>query len=118
MQTAHPESADERRLGWVSSIALSSAQESQIEENMRVRYEGPEPDEQDEMRAERLRVLDVFKSDAFVMDQVVPPKSEDDIERWVNHAVVLAAAATPVLTAEQRSAAASMLRTRAMRSGK
>jgi hypothetical protein len=117
-QTAHQKSAEERRLGWVSSLVLSSAQESQIEGNVRARYEGPEPDEQDEMRAERMSVLEAFKGDAFVMDQVVPPKSEDDIERWVNHAVVLAAAATPVLTAEQRTAAASILRTRATRSGR
>jgi Spy/CpxP family protein refolding chaperone len=101
--------------GWLSKLELTHAQKSQVETNFRTLYASIDPDGRTEWWDEHVRLLEAFKGDAFVMSQVAPPKTGDEIERRVDHIVNMAKAATPVLTSDQREAGAALLRSWAAR---
>jgi Spy/CpxP family protein refolding chaperone len=112
MESSRQGGDDEGHLGWISKkLGLTSTQQSQAEMNYRTYYEAIDPGARAEMRQERMQMLEAFKGDSFVMSQLMPPRGADDIQRWVNHVVVVAAATAPVLTPDQRAAEAALFRT-------
>jgi Spy/CpxP family protein refolding chaperone len=113
MQAAGEQRSEERagHVSWLANqLDLTPAQEEAIESNMRAFNKSPGIDEGAEADAECRRLLRAFAGDTFVMSQVAPPKSSDEIQTWVDKLVLGAQAAAPVLTAGQRGRAASMLR--------
>jgi len=98
--------------GWIpkKKLDLTSAQEAEAEEKFRTYYASIDPEARIETPDDRWRLLDAFEEDTFVMSDVAPPKSRDAIRRCVDRSVTTARAMAPVLTPEQRSAAASLWR--------
>jgi Spy/CpxP family protein refolding chaperone len=102
-------------LGWWSSkLNLTPAQQNQVETNYRTFYNSIDPNARAKLDSEHMRLLEAFKGSTFVMNQVVPLRTGAEIELRVEHMVNMARAATPVLTAEQRATATSLLRSRAI----
>jgi Spy/CpxP family protein refolding chaperone len=118
---AGPQAGGEGRGGrgmWGRALNLTDAQKQQIEVNLK--SIGPAPDKANwkEAREAHKRVLEAFKGDRFVMNEVAPPRDPRQIEQGVERVVRLAKASTPVLTPEQRATAAAKLREMAARSEK
>jgi len=64
------------------------------------------------------KAMEAFKSDHFVMDEVMPQAdTEKAIKQGLEHGVRFAKAALPILTEEQRKTAARMIRERADKPG-
>jgi Spy/CpxP family protein refolding chaperone len=94
---------------WARELNLTQAQKDQIRVNLR--SIGPSVDKTvwQEARESREHVLEAFKGDRFVMNEVAPAKDPRLIDQGVERIVRMAKASAPVLTAEQRTAAAAKL---------
>jgi Spy/CpxP family protein refolding chaperone len=94
---------------WSRMLNLSDAQREQIKTNLR--SIGPAPDKTvwKEARETRQRVLEAFKGDRFVMNEIAAPRDPRVVDERVESMVRLAKASAPVLTAEQRAMASAKL---------
>jgi Spy/CpxP family protein refolding chaperone len=104
--------------GPLGTLNLSDAQKQQIHTAMQSAHQAPSDAEKNEMKTyfeARKQMLQAFEGDRFVMRELVPPKPADAIQREADRIVTLASAATPVLTADQRSTASAKLRAMAAR---
>jgi Spy/CpxP family protein refolding chaperone len=104
---------------WAEELKLSDDQRAQIKAAIEQRV-GAAPQGAGggrpwmERKARGAKWLDAFKQDRFVFDEVAPPQpAGQDGARACDRFVGMVEAAVPVLTAEQRAAAAQMLRARA-----
>jgi Spy/CpxP family protein refolding chaperone len=100
------------------ALDLTPAQRDQIKANLG--SSGPALDKSvwKEARESRQHVLEAFKGDRFVMNEVAPQKDPRVIEQGIEHIVRIAKASAPVLTAEQRATAAAKLQKMATRAAK
>jgi len=105
-ESAHP--------AWVArelGLTPTQTQEDKIEANLSSLESAPSgTDARAEGQEQHMRVLEAFKGPTFVMSQIAAPKNSNSIARAVGHIVVVAQAASPVLTLDQRASAAAMLR--------
>ena len=94
---------------WGRALSLTPAQRDQIKVNLR--STGPTVNRSvwQEARESRQHVLEAFKADRFVMNEVTPQKDPRIIDQGVERIVRVAKASAPVLTPEQRAAAAAKL---------
>ena len=69
----------------------------------------------EEAHESREQVIQAFKGDRFVMNEIAPTKDPRLVDEGVVHMVRLAKASAPVLTAEQRATAAAKLQEMAAR---
>jgi Spy/CpxP family protein refolding chaperone len=94
-------------------LNLTDAQRAQIATNLR--SIGPATDRSAWKGAHETErhVLEAFKGDRFVMNEVAPPRDPRLVEQEAMRVVRMAKASAPVLTVTQRSTAATELRTRA-----
>jgi Spy/CpxP family protein refolding chaperone len=93
---------------WSRALGLTDAQRAQIKANLGS-APAVDPALRVEARTERQRVLDAFKGDRFVMNEIAPARDPRLIDEEAGRMVRLAKAAAPVLTAEQRATAAAKL---------
>lgn len=101
---------EHRGFGPMGHLNLTDAQKQQIQANLKAG--GAAPDRslwQSEMESHR-RVMEAFKNDRFVMNEIAPPKDPRVIDAEVGRMVTFAKAAAPVLSAEQRATASAKLR--------
>ena len=101
--------------GPLGHLNLTDTQKQQIQANLK--SGGAAPDRslwQGEMESHR-RIMEAFKSDRFVMNEIAPPKDPRVIDAEVGRMVTFARAAAPVLTPEQRATASAKLRAMAQR---
>ena len=105
---------------WGRALNLSDAQKQQIAVNLRSIGQGADANKTawKEQRSARQHLLEAFKADRFVMNEVAPPRDPQQVEQGVERIVRLAKASAPVLTPEQRATAAAKLHEMAARSGK
>jgi Spy/CpxP family protein refolding chaperone len=104
---------------WAEDLKLTDAQRSQIKDAMRAQWKaGREHNEASavtEMKAHKdhgQQVLQAFKGDRFVMDEVAPKKDTRMMAtKMSGHLIRMAETVMPILTPEQRTIAASKLRT-------
>jgi Spy/CpxP family protein refolding chaperone len=104
---------------WAEDLKLTDAQRSQIKDAMRAQWkEGHEHAEgqpMTEMKAHKenaQKVLDAFKGDRFVLDEVAPKKDTREMAaKMSGHFLRMAETVMPILTPEQRTIAAQKLRT-------
>jgi Spy/CpxP family protein refolding chaperone len=104
---------------WAEDLKLTDAQKSQIKDAMRAQWKaGHEQGEghpMTEMKAHKdhgQQVLEAFKADRFVMDEVAPKKDTRAMAaKMSGHFIQMAETVMPILTAEQRTLAAQKLRT-------
>ena len=103
---------------WGRALGLTDAQKAQIAVNLK--SIGPAPDKAvwKEARDARVHLLEAFKADRFVMNEVAPPRDPRVIEQGVDRIVRIAKASAPVLTQEQRATAAAKLHEMATRAKK
>jgi Spy/CpxP family protein refolding chaperone len=99
---------------WGRALGLTEAQRAQIKANLGS-TPTVDPGLRVEARTERQRVLDAFKGDRFVMNEIAPARDPRLIDEEAGRLVRLAKAAAPVLTAEQRATAAAKLQQMAAR---
>ncbi|MGO8998650.1 MAG: hypothetical protein ACLQVI_35455 [Polyangiaceae bacterium] len=94
---------------WERGLNLTSSQVDQIKVNLR--SIGPTPDKSvwKEARESQRHVLEAFKGDRFVMNEVAPQRDPRIVDQGVEGIVRIAKASAPVLTPEQRTAAAAKL---------
>jgi Spy/CpxP family protein refolding chaperone len=93
---------------WGRALGLTDAQRAQIKANLGS-TPAVDPALRVEARTERQRVLDAFKGDRFVMNEIAPARDPRLIDEEPGRMVRLAKAAAPVLTADQRATAAAKL---------
>jgi Spy/CpxP family protein refolding chaperone len=93
---------------WGRALGLTDAQRAQIKANLGG-APAVDPALRLEARTERERVIEAFKGDRFVMNEIAAPKDPRLINEEAARMVRLAKAAAPVLTAEQRATAAAKL---------
>lgn len=110
---------------WAQELNLSDAQREQIKTALEQHFraaaqeQGASHEQADEhpwMEAKRrgAKLLDAFKQDRFVLDEVAPRQNpEEQAVRSSGFFLGMAEAALPILTPEQRKAAAEKLRSRA-----
>jgi len=106
---------------WAEDLKLTDAQKSQIKDAMRAQWKGGHDHEQgeghpaNEMKAHHdhgQKVLEAFKGDRFVMDEVAPKKDTREMAtKMSGHFIKMAETVMPILTPEQRTLAAQKLRT-------
>jgi Spy/CpxP family protein refolding chaperone len=107
---------------WAEDLKLTDAQRSQIKDAMRAQWKsahaGGEQGEGHpvtEMKAHKQnaqKVLEAFKGDRFVMDEVSPKKDTHAMAtKMSGHMIQMAETVMPILTPEQRTIAAQKLRT-------
>jgi Spy/CpxP family protein refolding chaperone len=104
---------------WAEDLKLTDAQRSQIKDAMRAQWkEGHEHGEghpMTEMKAHHenaQKVLEAFKGERFVIDEVAPKKDARAMAaKMSGHFIGMAETVMPILTAEQRTIAAQKLRT-------
>jgi Spy/CpxP family protein refolding chaperone len=103
---------------WAADLGLSEAQKAQIKDAMKQRWQAAGHEERREegtgARERGAKLMNAFKQDRFVMDEVAPPldvsrKAQKTSERMLR----VAEAALSVLTPQQRALAAQKLRDRA-----
>ncbi|HLK41619.1 MAG TPA: hypothetical protein VKU41_32950 [Polyangiaceae bacterium] len=102
---------------WAEDLKLTDDQRAQIKAS----FQQPSAVEADhEVRAgaahmqRGAKVLEAFKQDRFVMDEVAPPMDvTQSVARMTNHLLTMAEHAVPILTVEQRTLAGQKLRERA-----
>jgi Spy/CpxP family protein refolding chaperone len=93
---------------WGRALGLTDAQRAQIKASLGS-TPAVDPGLRVEARTERQRVLDAFKGDRFVMNEIAPARDPRLIDEEAGRMVRLAKAVAPVLTAEQRATAAAKL---------
>jgi Spy/CpxP family protein refolding chaperone len=102
---------------WAQELNLSDAQRDQIKAALAQRFQAASQEHGDRhpwMEAKRrgAKVLNAFKQDRFVLDEVAPPQNpQEQATRASQFFLGMAEAALPILTPEQRKAAADKLRT-------
>jgi Spy/CpxP family protein refolding chaperone len=103
---------------WGHELNLSQTQRDQIRVNLR--SIGPSVDKSvwKEARDSRQHVLEAFKGDRFVMNEVAPTRDPRIVDQGVEGMVRMAKASAPVLTAEQRATASAKLQEMAARAKK
>ena len=92
---------------WARELGLTDAQRDQIKANLQSSKPASDPTLRNEERATHQRVLEAFKSDRFVMNELAPAKDPRLVAGEVTGMVRMAKASAPVLTAEQRTTAAA-----------
>ncbi len=107
---------------WARALDLTPQQRDQIRANLgAARDAGHEGGRQAHgaARAEHEKVLEAFKADRFVMNEVAPPAvGAEALERGPEKLVAAVRAALPVLTPPQRAAAAARMRAEAQRAAR
>jgi Spy/CpxP family protein refolding chaperone len=103
---------------WGRDLNLTDAQKQQIGANLRSAGPGVDRALWTEARGTHEQVLTAFKGDTFVMNQVAPPRDPRLIDAEAERIVRVAKASAPILTPDQRAAAATKLRAMAARSPK
>jgi Spy/CpxP family protein refolding chaperone len=119
---------------WAADIGLSQDQQDQIRQKLQARWQqhvvgavvGTDEQKGDavqtgtmmahghQMHEQMKATLEAFKGDKFSMDQVSPIQNEQPMaHEFAGHMLGMLEAALPVLTADQRTAAANKLRQRA-----
>jgi Spy/CpxP family protein refolding chaperone len=109
-----------RGLGhWAKALNLTPQQAQQIQANLRAEHEKDRAaggaQAAHGAKGGQARLLEAFKADRFVMNEVAPPADPAKATRGAGRIVNMAQAAVPVLTAEQRTAAAAKLRAEAQK---
>jgi Spy/CpxP family protein refolding chaperone len=99
---------------WAADLNLTDDQKSQIKDAMMARFKADGHDMKDEWKGAKHQgkaVMEAFKGDRFVFDEVAPPK---DVAAMVNrtsgHLLGVAEVALPLLTPAQRTLAAQKVR--------
>jgi Spy/CpxP family protein refolding chaperone len=99
---------------WAADLNLTDDQKSQIKDAMMARFKADGHDAKEEWKGAKhqgKQVMDAFKGDRFVFDEVAPPK---DVAAMVNrtsgHLLGVAEVALPILTPAQRTLAAQKVR--------
>jgi len=100
---------------WAHGLGLSDAQRDQITANLASAKPAVDDTLRNEERATHQHVLEAFKGDRFVMNEVAPAKDPRLIAGEVEGMVRVAKASAPVLTVDQRATASAKLRTMASR---
>jgi Spy/CpxP family protein refolding chaperone len=103
---------------WARGLGLSDAQRDQIEANLASTKPAVDETLRNEERATHQHVLEAFKGDRFVMNEIAPAKDPRLIAGEVEGMVRVAKASAPVLTVDQRATASAKLRTMATREAK
>jgi Spy/CpxP family protein refolding chaperone len=111
---------------WADALKLTDAQRDQIKTILREQHAEAGRDHQDPRRHDHdergpweggrrgARILDAFKQDRFVFDDVAPPRDPgQQSARMTDRFLTVAVQVLPILTPEQRSLAAQRLRDRA-----
>jgi Spy/CpxP family protein refolding chaperone len=120
---------------WATDIGLTQDQQDQIHEKIRARFQahfagavaGTDEQKTDaiqdghmmwqghEMHAQMKAMLEAFKGDKFSMDQVapIPQDAKPMAHEFAGHMLGMVEMALPILTADQRTAAAAKLRAQA-----
>lgn len=120
---------------WASDLNLTQDQQDQIHDKIRSRFQahfagavaGTDEQKTDAiqdghvmwqghvMHAQMKQTLEAFKGDKFSMDQVAPMQADAKpmANEFAGHMLGLLEASLPILTADQRAAAANKLRARA-----
>jgi Spy/CpxP family protein refolding chaperone len=113
------EAGPPRKGMWGQALNLSDAQKQQIATNMKS-IGGPAVDRSvwQEARESHTRVLEAFKGNRFVMNEIAPARDPRLVDQGVERMVRMAKASAPVLTQDQRVTAAAKLRTMAARGTK
>ncbi len=112
LQTMQGQDGEEEhpQLGWFGrNVELTRGQETQIETALRRLREPPE-DARADAQDRYTRLLEAFKGNTFVMTEAMRASGRDTTLRRVGSTVRVAEAVAPVLTAEQRAAAAAALK--------
>jgi Spy/CpxP family protein refolding chaperone len=103
---------------WGHALDLTPAQRDQIKANLASSAPAVDKSVWKEAREGRQHVLEAFKGDRFVMNEVAPQKDPRVIEQGIEHIVRIAKASAPVLTSAQRATAAAKLQKMATRATK
>jgi Spy/CpxP family protein refolding chaperone len=103
---------------WAEDLQLSDAQRDQIKSAFEARKQAAKANgEHMEMKGERehgKKVLEAFKGDRFVMDEVAPAvDAQTKAAKMSDHVLRMAETVLPILTPQQRTIAASKLREKA-----
>jgi Spy/CpxP family protein refolding chaperone len=99
---------------WAQDLNLTDDQRSQIKDAMRASFASHaqrKHDESSEPHAHGKQLLEAFRGDRFVMDEVAPAKDATHmVTRMSGHMIGMLETALPILTAEQRTLAAQKIR--------
>jgi Spy/CpxP family protein refolding chaperone len=104
---------------WADDLGLSDQQRAQIKAAMMAQVQAAKADSHEhggpwEAGQRGAKVFNAFRQDRFVLDEVAPARDiAQQATRATEHLLRVAEAALPVLTSEQRAAAAKKLRTQA-----
>ncbi|HEY2517581.1 MAG TPA: Spy/CpxP family protein refolding chaperone [Polyangiaceae bacterium] len=108
----------EGKWGGGHGLNLTDAQKAQIKANMKSGAPSVDPSVRSEAMESHRRVLEAFKGDRFVMNEVAPSRDPRLVDAETMRMVRFAKASAPVLTAEQRAEAAARLTARAAHEAK
>ncbi len=98
---------------WATDLKLTDAQKDQIRDILRDKF-FEHRGEWKEGRQHGKQVLEAFRGERFVLDEIAPPvDARAKANTMADRVVGIAQAVLPVLTPEQRSLAAAKIRTRA-----
>ena len=99
---------------WATDLNLTDDQKSQIKDAMMARFKAAGHDMKEDWKGAKHQgkaVMDAFKGDRFVFDEVAPPKDvAAQVGRTSEHLLGAAEVALPILTPAQRSLAAQKVR--------
>ncbi|MBK6695852.1 MAG: Spy/CpxP family protein refolding chaperone [Myxococcales bacterium] len=102
------------RLGKWRELELTSDQKDKLKEAFKAQVGGEHPMKAfREHRGHAKRALESFKNDTFNANEVMPDRTAE----WLPRMLKFVETATPILTPEQRTKAAAMLRERAKSDG-
>ena len=94
-------------LGWLSrQLALTADEENQITSNLNALKTSTDEDVRAEAKQRHIEMLEAFRYDGFTMNQTPPVATGAAIQQRMGYVEHLAEAAAPVLTLQQRAAAA------------
>ncbi|HEY1691212.1 MAG TPA: Spy/CpxP family protein refolding chaperone [Polyangiaceae bacterium] len=104
---------------WATDLGLSDEQRSQIKDGLKQHFQakmaaGHEGAPWGEAKEHGHAVMEAFKGDRFVMNEVAPPHDVAQMsQKMTDHLLGIAEVALPILTPQQRTLAAQKLRDRA-----
>jgi len=103
---------------WADDLQLSDDQRTQIKSIFTQRFQAAKRSGGDapwaEMSGQRAKVLDAFRQDRFVLNEVAPAADvQAKANKMTDHMIGIAEQVIPILTPQQRTIAAQKLRTRA-----
>jgi Spy/CpxP family protein refolding chaperone len=102
---------------WSDDLRLTEAQRTQVKASLEQRFQGGKGGAQEHggpWHERGAKLLNAFKQDRFVLDEIAPPRDVgQQATQATDHVLGVAEAVLPVLTPEQRSLAAQKLRDRA-----